>query len=101
MSNVFRPFDKNDWYGWAGAEPFLDGSSPMIADAKAVDGRDVVILLDRNGIEINFLPLEDSETSDPEVWMMDEDNPALAKMIAEGLDLANADLAALGFNKLS
>jgi hypothetical protein len=33
--------------------------------------------------------------------MMDEDNPALAKMIAEGLDLANADLAALGFNKLS
>ena len=32
MNKRLREFTKNDWRGFAGAEPFKDGSSPLIAE---------------------------------------------------------------------
>lgn len=32
MNELLREFTKNDWMGFAGAEPFKDGSSPLIAE---------------------------------------------------------------------
>lgn len=32
----FREFTKEDWYGWAGAEEFTDGSQPLILETEEV-----------------------------------------------------------------
>lgn len=97
--NEFREFTQTDWYGWAGAEPFAGGQPPLICEVDLTeDGRSAVILLDRNGIEVDFFS---EEVDDAEVWSMDESNRMLARLIAEGLDLANANLEELGFKKIS
>lgn len=48
------PFTKQDWYGFAGAEPFADGSEPLIGYFSAVDAEGgevaVIAVLDANGL---------------------------------------------------
>lgn len=59
-----RPFDKNDWQGFAGAENFDDGTEPMIGEVKVTgwpeehyDGGkaldEAVIIVDGRGTSIN------------------------------------------------
>jgi hypothetical protein len=50
-----RPFTKCDWYGYAGAEPFADGSDPLTADDFRVDGYGTSVLLDADGLTIQAL----------------------------------------------
>jgi hypothetical protein len=40
-----HPFAKEDWYGWAGAERFSDGSEPLIGDFE-----DRTVIVDANGV---------------------------------------------------
>jgi hypothetical protein len=48
---VFRPFTREDWYGFAGAERFADGAEPIIAEGKATmgDQRGWLLILDATG----------------------------------------------------
>jgi hypothetical protein len=61
-----RPFEKTDWYGWAGAEKFEDGSEPLIAwvplaswpdegiEYGPEEGvKDAVVIVDQHGISVN------------------------------------------------
>lgn len=41
-----RPFNQNDWYGFAGAEKFPDGSSPLIYEDPSDNGGTVVVSYD-------------------------------------------------------
>ena len=55
MKHVKR-FEREDWYGWAGAEQFPDGSEPVIFNG-VVDYRGkvepVTVVGDRNGVEVH------------------------------------------------
>jgi hypothetical protein len=62
-----RPFDRTDWYGWAGAESFGENDPPYIAYAKVVNWPEideynfenenpideVAVIVDKNGASIN------------------------------------------------
>lgn len=49
------PFTTHDWNAYSGAEPFDDGSDPLIShDALVIDGHDAVIVLDDNGLHIEW-----------------------------------------------
>ena len=49
-----RRFEKEDWYGYAGAEVFKDKTSPFISNIKMNDGAvDVMVVADANGLEID------------------------------------------------
>jgi hypothetical protein len=59
-----RPFEKHDWYGWAGAQNFPDGSEPLIGEVQVTNwpeedfegGRSMpaaTIIVDAQGISIN------------------------------------------------
>ncbi len=48
-------FTSNDWMGFAGAELFADGSSPLIAEIK-VNGAPGVAVYDAHGIEVYWYP---------------------------------------------
>jgi hypothetical protein len=47
-----RPFDDNDWTYLAGAEPFSDGSPPLVSDEVKVGEMSCIIVADRNGVEV-------------------------------------------------
>jgi hypothetical protein len=44
-----KPFTKNDWYGFAGAEPFADGSEPMIGYDNE---QNIMVIADGTGISL-------------------------------------------------
>ena len=62
-----RPFEKTDWYGWAGAEPFHQGpgGEPLIAEVKvsgwpeegdeewAQYDNTATLIVDKNGVSLN------------------------------------------------
>lgn len=48
---AFRVFTPEDWMGLAGAEPFEDGTSPLLADL-LVDGFHAAAVIDRGGLTI-------------------------------------------------
>lgn len=51
----YKRFIKEDWYGYAGAEKFTDGTDPFIYHNDMNDGQVLVtIIADTNGIEIYF-----------------------------------------------
>lgn len=65
-SKALRPFDKTDWYGVTGVEPFEDGSKPLIADMKVTNWPEindfeepkkildeVTVIVDKSGISIS------------------------------------------------
>jgi len=50
-----KPFAHHDWYGFAGAERFADGSEPLIGEIGVeIDGTlwASVVVLDANGISV-------------------------------------------------
>lgn len=56
-----RRFTKTDWYGYAGAERFNDGSAPFIYETTLDDGQaEVVIIADKKGVEIDLVSEEDT-----------------------------------------
>lgn len=59
-----REFITTDWDCYSGAEPFPDGSSPLIVDDLPVN-----IIADANGIEVNneHFTLQVSNTTHPQV----------------------------------
>lgn len=51
-----RPFTKSDWYGLAGAEPFADGSEPLLGECRVTDVEgtwDAMVVLDGNGLVVD------------------------------------------------
>lgn len=54
MNLNLRPFTKSDWYGFAGACRFADGSEPLIADSLLIDGRDATAILDAEGLSFTI-----------------------------------------------
>ena len=61
MSKI-REFSKEDWYAWAGAENFSPNKAPLIYERKMNDGAvELIIIADRNGIELNLFADDDEE----------------------------------------
>ena len=66
-----RPFTKNDWYGFAGAEPFPDDSEPLIGEMGGIDYDldgtpvtvDAIVILDARGLCIIFSEEEIGEVA--------------------------------------
>jgi hypothetical protein len=84
-----RRFEKSDWYGFAGAENFSDGTLPLIGE-----GQNFLLVADASGIEID---LDDSSS-----WLCNSPvdlMPGLARLIANGLPdrLSHKELTELGF----
>jgi hypothetical protein len=44
-THALHPFRRNDWYGFAGAERFADGSEPLIGDWCLADGGSVLMVV--------------------------------------------------------
>lgn len=44
-----RPFTRTDWDAFAGAEPFPDGTDPLLVDGTCTDGRGWLLVLDATG----------------------------------------------------
>lgn len=61
MNKLLREFTKIDWMGFAGAEPFQDGSSPLIAEYG-----ELYILIDGSGLT--------AATFDDVEFVLNEDN---------------------------
>ena len=59
-----KEFEKTDWYGYAGAERFADGSEPMRADYEK-DDEYISLIVDRTGIEIYLGYDADKSTDRP------------------------------------
>lgn len=56
----YRRFTKVDWYGWAGATKFPNGSQPFIYDRKFPDNTEMTIIADATGMGI-YLYEDDEE----------------------------------------
>lgn len=48
--NKLREFNRGDWYDFAGAEQFADGSNPLIAEY----GVHTYVIVDREGTHVCF-----------------------------------------------
>jgi hypothetical protein len=74
-----REFTKNDWYGYAGAERFSDGSQPLIGRYGIVE-----IVVDANGIGVL---VDDTKETEYGGWYMSSYDKKysldVAKSIAE------------------
>lgn len=49
-----KPFTKTDYYGYAGAEKFSDGSDPFIATEKLTSKLEVTVLVDATGLSADI-----------------------------------------------
>lgn len=61
MNKRLREFTKVDWMGFAGSEPFQDGSSPLIAEYG-----ELYIIIDGSGLT--------ASTFDDDEFVLNEDN---------------------------
>lgn len=84
-----RPFSKTDWYGFGGAEPFADGSDPLIGELKNIavelDGApavaSAVVILDATGLSIVPL-LENEAVGTVFEYFVNFDHPYAARALA-------------------
>lgn len=53
---ILKRFEKEDWYGWAGATSFPGGDKPLISHDLKVDGHDAVLIV--SGEEPGFLEID-------------------------------------------
>lgn len=53
MNKDYRRFTKTDWYAYAGAEQFKDGTDPFIYE-QGLDNTNMVIIATAEGIELQF-----------------------------------------------
>ena len=98
---VMKEFKKNDWYGYAGCEVGPKNEQPLIGEVMLNGWCGACVIVDRNGIGIDYYI--DSDATDPRsfvqgTWIYNC-NYYLAKAIAEGLPYnLNVDyLRQLGF----
>ena len=89
MAIDYRRFTNTDWYGYAGAEKFDNGSQPFIAEVYLTGG-EAYIVADANGIGVDFYSGE--EEVDGPVTFVKESNP---KGLPESSLVAEAELRAL------
>lgn len=90
-----KEFDKFDWYGMAGAEPFADGSEPLIGHATNESGESFTIVVDAHGVQVIF---------QDDVILDYQCKPELAKLIGKDLDphyITPGSLEALGFKRIN
>lgn len=56
-------FDRQDWYAWAGAEPFEDGREPLIGELELLNGTrgadHATVIWDQYGLTVHFLSKEE------------------------------------------
>ena len=64
MAVEYRRFTKTDWYGYAGAEKFADGSQPFMASVDFEDGAGAIIISDANGIGIDLYRADTDENKE-------------------------------------
>lgn len=101
----YKPFDKLDWDGFAGAEPFTDGSEPLIAEGKFLDApfTDYLFIADGNGFFVSLMRGTDAgETYEQEDWQLDKPNtePPVNKLLYLPSEWSYELLNELGFEKL-
>ena len=61
----YRRFTQNDWDAFAGAEPFPNGSQPLIYERALNDGLvGLTIIIDRTGIEVRLFGKEVPDEQD-------------------------------------
>jgi hypothetical protein len=48
---AWKRFTEGDWMGFAGAEPFADGTDPLLAELH-VDGQPALAIFDATGIRV-------------------------------------------------
>lgn len=102
---VTRPFRADDFYGYAGAERFLDGALPLITSRDWGNPDDSIdIVADVNGITAYaFSGGSFDEAPDASWWKLDPwpapYTPFMAELILSGLPLTltPALMVALGF----
>jgi hypothetical protein len=99
--NVFRDFDRLDWMGLAGAEPFEDGSEPRI-NAKDIEGTNGCwqISIDKNGIEVDFYG--EGEDFEMKSYALHRGNMTKLSMerLAANIYPATDNLEELGFERI-
>lgn len=66
----FRAFEKTDWYGFAGAECFPDGTDPIISEVASANGeKSLTVIVDGGGVS---LYLDECE-KDTDWWILSTD----------------------------
>lgn len=55
MGIKWEGFKSEDWLGFAGAEPFVDGAAPLIGEL-TVDGAAGIAVYDARGVEVFWYP---------------------------------------------
>jgi hypothetical protein len=96
MAITLRDFNKEDWYGNAGAEHTADGRSPKIGWFDDYNE----VLVDANGIELRLYEIDNSlcVPTRMNVWQLDNSNFDMSAFIASNLsDFSAKALEALGF----
>jgi len=105
-----RPFSKNDWYGFAGAEKFADGSEPLIAwvdftqwpdesfqghESGPIDGGAVIVDGNQISVSGNNAAFVKDTSGDKEADI------ALGNKIVAGAPINYHDLVRMGFEPIN
>lgn len=77
---AMRQFTKSDWYGYAGAEKFSDGSEPLIGRHKLKRDTHVNVICSRSQIDIEVY---NGITDDEDTYILQMPNEQLGKLVAE------------------
>lgn len=99
---MLRRFTKEDWYGWAGAERFEDGSEPFIGEFD-----DVLVVACRCAIEFYFNCEEEEDGPDGRIfaWHSESLSPAMVELIVAAIvqmgTPTEAYLLELGFTRIN
>lgn len=80
-----HPFTKNDWYGWAGAERFPDGSDPYIYEDPDTG----------NTVIVSYDSYSDDIVVEVDIWGEDEDVAGYSKSYQGDLKKALVDAESL------
>lgn len=86
-----QKFGREDWYAYAGAERFTDGSDPLIGECR-VDGEEAIAVFDGEGVFVHLTGTEDRHWSKPSTRAQ-----AWAQLLEQ--DLKADALTALGFTQ--
>lgn len=85
---ALRPFKREDWFGFAGAESFEDGSDPLIGEIEVHDLGVGVVMLDAIGLSICVYreptaeAYENEEHPMPDEIMVMFESPFAARAVA-------------------
>lgn len=85
VENHLHPFTKNDWYGWAGAEPFPEGDDKEPLISYTEHG---VIIVDAVGVAVYTNPPDDDYDITPNFhWGLKLKSQQQAYVIVQGIVL--------------